>query len=106
MNGGLSLSTMILVDDGLATGSTMRVAAAALRAQQARASFVGVPVSSPEACDEFRSKVDDIVCAATPEPFRGVGMWYEDFSQTSDEEVRDLLDRATREESSVAARKE
>jgi predicted phosphoribosyltransferase len=90
--------TVILVDDGLATGSTMRAAAAALRKQGPARIVVAVPVSSPETCDEFRSEVDDIVCAVTPRPFRGVGMWYEDFSQTTDEEVRELL-------ASAAARK-
>jgi putative phosphoribosyl transferase len=86
--------TAILVDDGLATGSTMRAAAAALRRQGPAAIVVAVPVSSPETCDEFRDEVDDIVCTVTPRPFRGVGMWYEDFSQTTDEEVRELLARA------------
>ncbi|MDQ3802418.1 MAG: phosphoribosyltransferase [Acidobacteriota bacterium] len=86
--------TVILVDDGLATGSTMRAAAAALRRQGPAGIVVAVPVSSPETCDEFRSEVDDIVCAVTPRHFRGVGMWYEDFSQTTDEEVRALLARA------------
>ena len=86
--------TVILVDDGLATGSTMRAATAALRKQRPAGIVVAVPVSSPETCDEFRSEVDDIVCAATPRPFRGVGMWYDDFSQTTDEEVRELLARA------------
>jgi len=83
----------ILIDDGLATGSTMRAAAAALRKQGPERIVVAVPVSSPETCDEFRSEVDEIVCAATPEPFRGVGLWYEDFSQTTDEEVRELLEQ-------------
>jgi putative phosphoribosyl transferase len=86
--------TVILVDDGLATGSTMRAAAAALRRQGPASIVVAVPVSSPETCDEFRSEVDDIVCAVTPRPFMGVGMWYEDFTQTTDEEVRKLLARA------------
>jgi putative phosphoribosyl transferase len=82
----------ILIDDGLATGSTMRAAAAALRKQGPARIVVAVPVSSPETCDDFRSEVDEIVCAVTPEPFRGVGLWYEDFSQTTDEEVRELLE--------------
>src|SRR5215207_8158102 len=86
--------TVILVDDGLATGSTMRAAASALRKQGPARIVVAVPVAAPETCDEFRSEVDDIVCAVTPRPFRGVGMWYEDFSQTTDEEVRALLARA------------
>jgi putative phosphoribosyl transferase len=88
--------TIILVDDGLATGSTMRAAAAALRKQQPEQIVVAVPIAAPETCDEFRAEVDEIVCAVTPEPFYAVGIWYEDFSQTSDEEVRDLLEQATR----------
>jgi len=85
---------VILIDDGLATGSTMRAAAAALRKQDPARIVVAVPVSAPETCNEFRSEVDEIVCAVTPEPFRGVGLWYKDFSQTTDEEVRELLERA------------
>jgi predicted phosphoribosyltransferase len=83
--------TAILVDDGLATGSTMRAAAVALRAQEPKQVVVAVPVAAVETCDEFRDEVDDVVCAVTPEPFYAVGLWYEDFSQTSDEEVHDLL---------------
>ena len=86
--------TVILVDDGLATGATMRAAAAALRLQGPRQLVVAVPVAAPESCEEFRGEVDEIVCARTPEPFHAVGLWYEDFSQTSDAEVRDLLERA------------
>jgi putative phosphoribosyl transferase len=86
--------TVILVDDGLATGSTMRAAAAALRRQQPARIVVAVPVSAPQTCDEYRMGVDEIVCAVTPEPFYAVGQWYEDFSQTTDEEVRELLARA------------
>src|SRR2546421_1153509 len=85
--------TVILVDDGLATGSTMRAAALALRQKGPARVVVAVPVASREACEEFRGEVDDVVCAATPEPFMGVGRWYEDFSQTTDEEVRSLLAR-------------
>ncbi len=85
---------VILIDDGLATGATMRAAAIALKEQSPQKLVIAVPVSSPETCDEFRSEVDVIVCAATPRPFYGVGMWYEDFSQTTDEEVSDLLRRA------------
>ena len=91
--------TVILVDDGLATGATMAAAAAALRTQDPAKLIVAVPVSSPETCDAFRDLVDDIVCAVTPEPFYAVGLWYEDFSQTTDEEVHDLLDRAAHERS-------
>jgi predicted phosphoribosyltransferase len=86
--------TVILVDDGLATGSTMRAAATALRQQSPARIVVGVPVSTPETCDQFRQEVDDIVCAITPEILFGVGAWYQDFSQTTDDEVRELLARA------------
>jgi putative phosphoribosyl transferase len=94
---------VILIDDGLATGSTMRAAAASLRLQNPRRIVVAVPVSSPETCDEFRTEVDEIVCAVTPRNFQGVGLWYEDFSQTSDEEVRELLKRAREQERHVAS---
>jgi predicted phosphoribosyltransferase len=86
--------TVILIDDGLATGSTLRAAAQALRQQQPARIVVAVPVSAPQTCDEYRLGVDEIVCAVTPEPFFGVGRWYLDFSQTSDEEVRYLLAQA------------
>ena len=86
--------TVILVDDGLATGATMRAAVRALQQQQPAQLVVGVPVSSPETCQEFQTKVDDIVCARTPRPFHSVGLWYDDFSQTTDDEVRDLLHSA------------
>ena len=86
--------TVILIDDGLATGSTIRAAAAALRQQQPAWIVVAVPVSALQTCDECTIGVDEIVCAVTPEPFLGVGQWYEDFSQTKDEEVRELLEQA------------
>ncbi len=86
--------TVILVDDGLATGSTMRAAAEALRQQNPAKIVVAVPVSAPQTCDEYRMGVDEIICAMTPEPFWGVGRWYQDFSQTADEEVRELLEKA------------
>jgi putative phosphoribosyl transferase len=89
--------TVILVDDGLATGSTMRAAIAALREQQPAKLVVAVPIAAPSTCDELADEVDDIVCAVTPEPFYAVGLWYEDFSQTTDEEVRELLQRAAEE---------
>lgn len=88
---------VILIDDGLATGSTMRAAAAALRKQNPSRIVVAVPVAPAETCEEFRKEVDEVVCAATPEPFQGVGLWYDNFSQTSDEEVRQLLKRANPE---------
>jgi putative phosphoribosyl transferase len=86
--------TVILVDDGLATGATMRAAALAVRKLKPARVVVAVPVAAAETCDEFRDDVDEIVCAVTPEPFYAVGVWYEDFSQTSDDEVRELLARA------------
>lgn len=86
--------TVILIDDGLATGSSMRAAALALRNKQPAQIVVAVPVGSPSTCAEFESEVDKVVCVVTPEPFWGVGQWYRDFSQTSDEEVRNLLGRA------------
>jgi len=82
---------VILVDDGVATGSSMRVAAMALKKKQPAQIVAAVPVGSPETCAEFESVVDKVVCAVTPEPFWAVGQWYRDFSQTSDEELRDLL---------------
>jgi len=89
--------TTILIDDGLATGSTMRAAAAALRQQNPAWIVVAVPVSSARTCNEYSMGADEIICAATPEPFLGVGQWYEDFSQTTDDEVRELLAKARAE---------
>jgi predicted phosphoribosyltransferase len=86
--------TVILVDDGLATGATMQAAVKALRQEQARRIVVAVPVAAPETCEQLKEQVDDIICAVTPEPFYAVGLWYQDFSQTTDEEVRELLERA------------
>jgi putative phosphoribosyl transferase len=83
--------TVILVDDGLATGSSMRAAVAALRQMGPEKVVVAVPVAAAETCAEFSREVDEVVCARTPEPFRAVGWWYEDFGQTSDDEVRELL---------------
>jgi putative phosphoribosyl transferase len=87
--------TVILVDDGLATGASMHVAVAALKHKKPAHIVVAVPVASQETCSEFDGEVDHVVCALTPEPFWSVGQWYEDFSQVSDDEVRDLLRRAT-----------
>jgi putative phosphoribosyl transferase len=86
--------TVLLIDDGLATGSTMRAAVEALRRLAPARIVVGVPVGDPTTCDEMAAEADEIVCARTPRPFRAVGLWYQDFSQTTDEEVRELLDRA------------
>jgi predicted phosphoribosyltransferase len=85
---------VILVDDGLATGASMRAAVAALRPRQPSRIVVAVPVGAPESCRDLAAEVDQVVCGATPEPFYGVGMWYRDFTQTSDAEVRELLQRA------------
>ncbi len=86
--------TVILVDDGLATGSTMLAAVKALRQRQPARIVVAVPTASPVTCAEMRNEADDVVCAITPEPFYSVGLWYQDFSQTTDEEVRELLARS------------
>ena len=86
--------TVLLVDDGLATGSTMRAAVAALRKLQPAWIVAAVPVGSAEVCASLGNEVDEMVCAATPEPFHAVGLWYEDFSQTTDEEVRSFLSRS------------
>jgi putative phosphoribosyl transferase len=83
--------TAILVDDGLATGASMHAAVQALRLQGPRRVVVAVPVAAHETCEAFRAEVDEVVCAVTPELFYAVGIWYEDFSQTTDEEVRELL---------------
>jgi predicted phosphoribosyltransferase len=89
--------TVILVDDGLATGSTMRAAALTVRQLNPARIVVAVPVASAETCQEFEDVVDEILCEVTPQPFRAVGLWYDDFSQTSDDEVRELLARAAGE---------
>jgi putative phosphoribosyl transferase len=86
--------TVVIVDDGLATGSTMRAAVAALRSKSPRRIIVAVPVAARETCEMLASEVDEVICPWTPEPFNAVGLWYEDFSQTTDGEVRDLLDSA------------
>jgi putative phosphoribosyl transferase len=89
-------SSSCLVDDGLATGSTMRAAVAGLRQRGPQRIVVGVPIAAPSTCEELASEVDDIVCAATPEPFYAVALWYADFPQTTDQEVRELLEAARR----------
>ena len=94
----------ILTDDGLATGATMRAAVKGLRHQQPAEIIVAVPVASIQSCEELRDEADEVVCGLTPEPFYAVGLWYEDFSQTTDEEVRDLVARAA-QRYSAAARK-
>jgi len=83
--------TVILIDDGLATGSTMRAAVQAVRQRRPARVVVAVPVGAPQTCDELSAIADEVVCAQTPEPFAAVGQWYSDFDQTTDQEVRDLL---------------
>jgi putative phosphoribosyl transferase len=86
----------MLVDDGLATGATMHAAIVALRLQAPARIVVAVPTAAPATCDEFRAEVDEVMCAITPSPFYAVGTWYQDFSQTTDAEVRQLLEQAAR----------
>ena len=91
----ISGQTVIIVDDGLATGSTMRAAVKALRKKGPEKIVVAVPVGARETCDSFEKEVDTVaVCAITPEPFKAVGLWYRDFSQTTDAEVQQLLRKA------------
>jgi len=85
---------VILVDDGLATGSTMHAAVEALRKLRPAAIVMAVPVGAPEICEQFKDKVDEVVCLKMPEDLDGVGLWYEDFRQLSDDDVRELLRRA------------
>jgi putative phosphoribosyl transferase len=87
--------TVILIDDGLATGSTMRAAVAALRRKQPKSIVVAAPTAAPSTCREFQTIADSCICAITPEPFRAVGLWYQDFEQIDDEQVCDLMARAT-----------
>ena len=87
---------VILVDDGLATGATMRAAVAALRQRGVARIVVAAPVGAPDTCRELEQEADETICAIAPEFFQAVGQYYEDFSQTSDEEVRELLARAAR----------
>jgi putative phosphoribosyl transferase len=93
----IAARTVILVDDGLATGASMHAAVAALRQQHPKRIVVAVPTGAPETCEAMRADADDVVCATTPDPFMAIGIWYDDFSQTTDDEVRDLLDRAEHE---------
>jgi len=92
---------VVLVDDGIATGATMRAAVAALKQRQPARIIIAVPNAAPSTCDEFAAEVDELVCVIRPEPFIAVGYWYRHFSQTSDEEVRSLLEQANHEQSSA-----
>jgi putative phosphoribosyl transferase len=94
---GIRGRTVIVVDDGLATGSTMLAAVQAIRQQRPARLVVAVPVGADDTCEQLRGKADDVVCAATPSPFRAVGLWYRDFPQTTDDEVEQLLEEARRE---------
>ena len=82
---------VVVVDDGLATGATMRAAVTALRAQSPRRIVVAVPVGARETCEELAGEADEVVCARMPASFRAVGQWYDDFSQTTDDDIRALL---------------
>jgi predicted phosphoribosyltransferase len=93
---------VILVDDGLATGATMRAAVAAVHQQQPARVVVAVPVAPPATIALLRQEVDEVICPAMPEPFFGIGQWYEDFSQVTDEEVRALLAQAWRRQPAYA----
>src|SRR5499426_569254 len=86
----------ILIDDGLATGSTMRAAARALRRHQPSCVVVAAPVAAGETCDELSREVDEVICAETPEPFYAISLWYRDFTQTTDDQVRELLAQSAR----------
>lgn len=94
---------VVLVDDGLATGASMRAAVAAVRARRPSRVMVAVPVGPPEAVRSLSADVDEIVCPATPTPFSSVGQWYHDFTQVTDEEIRQLLDKARHGRDSHAA---
>jgi predicted phosphoribosyltransferase len=89
--------TVIVVDDGLATGATMRAAVAAIRKLGPERLVVAVPVGAAETCAQLEREADEVVCAETPSPFHAVGLWYRDFPQSTDDEVHELLDRARRE---------
>lgn len=87
--------TVILIDDGIATGSTIRAAIAILKPQHPKQLVVAVPVAPPQVCDELSTEVDQVVCLITPKELYAIGLWYEDFSQTTDEEVHNLLTRSS-----------
>jgi len=94
----VSGQTVILVDDGIATGATMRAAVAAVKQRQPARIVIAVPVAAAATCEEFAAEVDELVCVLRPEAFFAVSFWYEHFVQTSDQEVRDLLERAMHEQ--------
>lgn len=98
----LSGRTVILVDDGLATGSTMRAAVQAVKQQQPERVIVAVPVAAASTCDQLRAEAGEVICVNMPDSFSAVGQWYMDFTQTSDAEVRELLNRAQAQHPSAA----
>lgn len=87
----LENQTIILVDDGIATGSTLRAAIATIKQHHPQKIIIAVPVAPPEICQQLKSEVDEVVCYLQPDPLHSISLWYENFSQTSDQEVRDLL---------------
>ena len=91
----LTNKIVIVIDDGLATGSTMRAAAQAVRARRPASVIIAVPVGAPQTCAELAASADEVICARTPEPFSAVGQWYLNFEQTDDAEVRDLLQKSS-----------
>jgi putative phosphoribosyl transferase len=94
--------TVVLVDDGLATGSTMLAAVRAVRAHRPQRLIVAVPVAPRETCERLRSEVDELVCLAMPEPFIAIGTWYDEFTQVSDAEVQDLMELAERTRQAIS----
>jgi putative phosphoribosyl transferase len=95
--------TVVLVDDGLATGATMHAAVAALKQHEPAHIVIAVPVAPSETCDEFRAEVDEVVCAETPESFEAVGLWFENFAQLTDDDVRAILENARQQYAAGAA---
>lgn len=102
----ISNRTVVLVDDGLATGASMLAAARALRPRGARKVVIAVPVAPKESCEELEHEADQVICAAMPHPFNAVGIWYDDFAQVTDEEVCKLLQQAAQESAAERARME
>ena len=90
----IAAKTVIIVDDGIATGATMRAAVAAVQQQQPKRVLVGAPTAARDSCEVIRNEVDELVCVDIPEPYIAVGCWYRNFDQTTDEEVRSLLHKA------------
>jgi putative phosphoribosyl transferase len=96
--------TIILIDDGIATGSTIKAALSTIKQQQPDRIVVAVPVAPPDVCKELKDEVDEVVCLLTPEWLYAIGLWYEDFSPTTDEEVRHLLALALKEQTATSSR--